>query len=455
MFESEIKTAKLRLLDQIGRDTPFVYLGDILANEDIPLFYRNFFRAESERWIYEMQQARASDPRFDLTPDDFALTVKRYDDVCRAASRFSRADLESAVDQAVKVRLNYLLRPRVTLRAFAFSGNPTAKAGDLLRRLEFCTGYPYLLDALKAWIASQIDSNSAEALLSAKDFDAVVKQTDEEEIIEYTTDAFVDAMAPIFEFFAEVYDGTGADGIPTPAAAIFMDDKEITVFARAVEKVLIEQKKDVMTQAFLADLLAGVVVEHSEEAPADEPVDRGTGANEPAEEAEQPPADARAVLGENILDLSAMMQSLSAEVGDEGEPEEQNDDYDLPPIEGGALSAGAFAYRAPEPSREEPAAPHADTVIHPDDREVVDAPPILDCIDMYSRARIAKELFHSKINTFIDAIGEVDRARTRRTAEQALSMMFAKHGIDPSHEQATLLSEFVYQRFDPVRFNVR
>ena len=64
MFENYIKTAKQQILEKYPKNTPFIYLRDVLGQQNLDLFYKGYLTAEVNWWIYEEQMLRKSNVNF-------------------------------------------------------------------------------------------------------------------------------------------------------------------------------------------------------------------------------------------------------------------------------------------------------------------------------------------------------------------------------------------------------
>jgi hypothetical protein len=162
MFEREIQRAKELLTHRMTTPEQFVYWDEVRQREEIPVFYRNFFGAEVQWWIFEQQMQRSANPRFDYTHETLAHSVAEADRARMEAARFDHQDLTATIDMAVKTRLNYVLRPRTTLKWFVYRGEPTKTLHEVILRMDYFLEYDYLLDGFRKWAATkQHERNTA------------------------------------------------------------------------------------------------------------------------------------------------------------------------------------------------------------------------------------------------------------------------------------------------------
>jgi hypothetical protein len=245
MFEREIQRAKELLSQRLTGAERFVYWREIRERADIPIFYRNFFGAESQWWVFEEQLQRAANPRFDYTHEMLAQHTVEADRYRMEAARFDRQDLAATIELAVKTRFNYILRPRTTLKWFVYRGEPTKTLNEVLLRMDYFLEYDYLLDGFRKWISAkqQEQTNPQTLLVSVVEFDRTIQAVDNEVILEYSPEEFTDLLTPIYEMFDEIHAADRSlqqyrGKAPMPAIIIFLDDKGIYRIAQELEEMM-------------------------------------------------------------------------------------------------------------------------------------------------------------------------------------------------------------------------
>ncbi|MCS6808565.1 MAG: hypothetical protein RML40_07950 [Bacteroidota bacterium] len=283
MFEREIQRAKELLTEHLPSARQFVYWHEIRECADIPVFYRNFFGAEVQWWIFEEQLQRISNPRFDYSHEQLASAVVEADRFRMEAARFDHQDLMSTIDLAVKTRFNYILRPRTTLKWFVFRGEPTKTLSEIMLRMDYFLEYDYLLDGFRRWIATKQDENSLKnpsprqaSLVSVVEFDRMLQIVDNDTILDYSTEEFTDLLTPIFDMFNEIH---ATDRIlqqyrgkaPLPAIIIFLDDKGIYRIAQELEEMMKTHALRYISQRDFLHLLNDIVNKLEHQTPVSVP----------------------------------------------------------------------------------------------------------------------------------------------------------------------------------------
>lgn len=278
MFEREIQRAKELLTQRLAAAQQFIYWQEIRERADIPVFYRNFFGAEAQWWIFEEQLQRAANPRFDYAHEQLALHTVEADRYRMEAARFDHQDLTSAIDLAVKTRFNYILRPRTTLKWFVYRGEPTKTLSEVLLRMDYFLEYDYLLDGFRRWIAAKQSEAPTKhvvkhtSLVSVVEFDRTLQNVDNDVILEYSPEEFTDLLTPIYEMFDEIHATDRAlqqyrGKVPMPAIIVFLDDKGIYRIAQELEDVMKTRSLRYVGQREFLHLLNGIVSKLEQETP--------------------------------------------------------------------------------------------------------------------------------------------------------------------------------------------
>jgi hypothetical protein len=284
MFEREIQRAKENLARQLHIHERYVYWRDIHAVTHLHPCYKQFFGAEVRWWVHEQQVLRVGEPRFDFASPAMAQALQQIDTLYLDNARFDPNDLAATIDLAAKTRFNYLLRPRTTLRWFVFRGEPTKPLGEVLLRLQYFYEYAYLMQGFQAWVEQQQRASDRasvtvatqelrQELVSVVEFERVIAQIDNDQILDLSPVQFVELLEPIFELFAEVGSANiPQDTVPNAALVIFLDDKGIVPIAREIEMLLVEEQRVSMSRKEFLHLLDTVLSKVEHEMPTQQPI---------------------------------------------------------------------------------------------------------------------------------------------------------------------------------------
>lgn len=283
MFERELERARKGLREQLATRAPYLSLKDLQAVPTLHPAYRAFFGAEVQWWIHEERALRASNPRFDTAEPTFRELFARLDEAFVRHARFDHEELTSAIDAAVKVRLNMLCRPRTTLKWFVFRGEPTKPLSEVLLRLDYLYDQAYLTNGLRTWIeARRADAITSLEILSIVEFERVIEKVDNDAILDLSQDDFVALLDPMYEWFAAFHTELPPDTVPTEAVIIFLDDKGAIPLSQTLERKLYRENLKFLSRTALFDVIDLVISEIE------------TGVQQPAFTAQPAPAPAPA-----------------------------------------------------------------------------------------------------------------------------------------------------------------
>lgn len=258
MFESEIEQLKKHLAAKLPQPQPFVYLHDILTSviEDC---YKHSIQADVDWWIYEEQLERAEHPHFDTTAPELQEMFAALDDAYRQYARFNNSQFNEAIESAVKVRLNFLCRPRTTLKWFVFRGAPTKTVYEIVLRLSYFSDYHYLTTGFHQWAQKTYTMHPSMDLLSVVEFEKLMETIDNDFILDLSPHQFVDMLIPLFEFFHLDKEFTPQLTIPTEALIVFLDDKGVELIAHEIERLLYNEDMEQISQERFLDIVTDII----------------------------------------------------------------------------------------------------------------------------------------------------------------------------------------------------
>lgn len=258
MFESEIEQLKKHLAGQLPQAQPFVYLHDILES-GIEDCYKQSIQAEVDWWIYEEQTERIDHPHFDTSAPELQEIFATLDDAYRQYAQFNVSQLNEAIESAVKIRLNFLCRPRTTLKWFIYRGAPTKTVYEIVLRLAYFQDYNYLITGFHEWAQKTYSKYPAMDLLSVVEFEKIVEKIDNDYILDLSPHQFVDMLIPLFQFFHLGKEFTPQLTIPTEALIVFLDDKGVELIAHEIERLLYNEDMENISQERFLDIVTDII----------------------------------------------------------------------------------------------------------------------------------------------------------------------------------------------------
>lgn len=259
MFEKELDRVKHSLRQRLDSAQPYTSLQSIIDRSDLHASVRAFLQAEARWWIHEEQAIRASNARFDSSAEPLRSAFADVDELLYRQARYDHEELLSTLDAAVKTRLNFLCRPRTTLKWFVFRGEPTKPLYEILLRLDYLTDHAYLLQGIRQWAMSRGSESSANEILSVVEFERIIERIDNEAILDLSQEEFVRLLDGVYAFFAEADPELPPESVPTEAVIIFLDDKGAIPLSQALERMLYREELRTLTRAKLIDVIDNVI----------------------------------------------------------------------------------------------------------------------------------------------------------------------------------------------------
>jgi hypothetical protein len=498
MFEAELERVRKQLKQQIASAQPYVSIVELLSNAQVHPAVSAFFRAEVDWWVHEERALRTSNPRFATADPAFADVFRRLDALYVQHARFDHEELTTTIDAAAKTWLNYLCRPRVTLRWFVFRGEPTKPLHEILLRLQYLTEYGYLLDGFRQWAATRTSEASGFEILSVIEFERIIEKIDNDAILDMSQSQFVALLDPLFAFFAAYDLDLPPESIPTEAVIIFLDDKGAVPISQALERMLYREEMRTLTRTKLIEVIDGVLAtldvdeQHALVSPESTPlsaeqpipVDNGIGrydqsvaplivesVTEPAQELTLS-NDEPVVIQQDVVDVGPATEPIS-HVAEPHVPEPDVADRDDSDPDAEQMlnveaadtviieavdtiiveaahtvivkAADHVTGEGADPGTDEGTNPGADDVLLHRRQERHERLHTL--IDEKLRDRVVKRVFDRSPERYDEAIALVLDCDTWKAAAGALDRYYAQHGIEPNSAAAIEFSQAVYRSF--------
>lgn len=444
MFEKELDRVRKQLKTSLASPQPYVPLATILSNEQVYAPYRRFFYAEVQWWVHEERVIRTSNPRFDTNGTQLGNLLKSVDIEYAERARFDHEELSAVIDTAVKTRLNFLCRPRTTVKWFAFRGEPTKPIQEILLRLQYFYDYPYLIEGFDHWVKARSSEASPYEILSVVEFERIIEKIDNDAILDLSQEEFVALMDPLFDFFGEANPDLPPETIPTEAVIIFLDDKGAIPISQALERLLYREELRFLTRTKLIDIINDVIAQ--------------------IEDAAGPARISSPTLSEeagNEVFLSAPTITLDENMDDAPEYFDVNDSQQEPSI--------SIAETTPD----------LDTEVHPDldaetetitgdyaDYEAGVASGPVDVLDLSAesaseirrrrlellidnqmRERIIRKLFDKREAVYGQILDEVLACSTWKEAAITLDRRYAEHNVEPNASTSMEFAQALHRSF--------
>jgi len=312
MFEKELERVRKQLEQQLESRQPYTALHTIVANQEIHPAYRMYFNAEVQWWLHEERAIRSSNPRFDNSASEVRQALERLDTLYLQHARFDHEELLATIEAATKTRLNFLCRPRTTLKWFVFRGEPTKPLYEVLLRLSYLSDHDYLLEGIRTWAAGRGDV-SVNEILSVVEFERIIEKIDNDAILDLSQEEFVQLLEPMYQYFSDVNPDLPPETVPTEAVIIFLDDKGAVPLSQALERMLYREELRALTRSKFMEVIDAVIatIDEGVQEPHVEPViyhdsvaaEQNESVEAPEAEPTSPDADVLQVRREKLAQL--------------------------------------------------------------------------------------------------------------------------------------------------------
>lgn len=259
MFQVEIDQLTSKLFRQIHTGSEYVLLQEILNSDLIEDGTKNYFRAEIEWWIYKEREYKTTVLDLHDSTASINQLFNTLDEVFRERARFSIHDLRSLLHQFVSARLNFLCRPRETLKQFVFRNKQSCSLEEILLRINYFTEYAYLNDGIRSWFFQLDHTRKDNVFLTKEQFQSLIASIDDAVLLadDFSPEAFVDLLTPLFEFFDVASSYIPPRSVPIETLILFLDDKEIVPIAKLLTDLYHTQKIKFVTKSKLLSIING------------------------------------------------------------------------------------------------------------------------------------------------------------------------------------------------------
>jgi hypothetical protein len=164
--------------------------------------------------------------------------------------------LKTTIDAAVATRLNFLIRPRTTLKWFVFRGEPTKAYLEIIKRLSFLNGYDYLISGFIEYINENKLLETERDLFSVLEFSNIIEKIDNDYLFSLQPEEFIRLLMPLVAFLNP--DDTNVNDrtmFSIEALIIFLDDKGIEPLKNKLEELMLNENiKEINGEMFLKQI---------------------------------------------------------------------------------------------------------------------------------------------------------------------------------------------------------
>ncbi len=425
MLENTIDlfTARMRdivLKDQRMESIPLAYLKTL----DIPQSLQHFFEQEVQMWIREEEEKFESD-RFDYDEPHVRMLIDKIFDHLQDNAVFSLTQFNHLLERAIKLELNYVVKPHRTLTQFIFRNSETVSTMEVYDTLKYFSRFDYYKNALSDYFNSKYLHS-----ISKSQFTDLIDQIDKKA---FETDTLETTLKTIKSIMGAIGEAQQKDIEELSVDVLYdaLSDRKLEDYAQKAQKAKYENEISTLTLMEIEALLRDGTMPGTE---AEETASPETAFVELEDMESQAPA----------IDVDEIKV---APVSGEAAPaeEEPEDDFDEPEVAEEPVSS-------PEPAKPAVKSNVASDLADHVAKQIQSDSPLEDLNTMVvgrMRRKIIKKLFRKNEQTFLDFLNVLNKEATWKSASRIIDDVFYENEINPYSKEAIALSDIIYLRFFP------
>ena len=226
MFEREIKFIYDFNLNKVSKLGPY-FTFEQLSTLDLHPAILNYISAEIDYIIFEDRQKLMRDSIFDYSGEKIAYYFSLINDEIKKTKRLSFEYISKLILHASSFTINYLVRPKWTLKKFIYDEGEHRTSGEIKQILNYVYYYNYLKKILISYI------NSKKILsLNLQEFEELLDKIDKIGVETNLSNILSTALNSMADFFniGELQ----KNKIPLQAIELFLEEKNLEQHLRRI-----------------------------------------------------------------------------------------------------------------------------------------------------------------------------------------------------------------------------
>lgn len=226
MFEREIKFIYDFNLNKINKLGPY-FTFEQLSAVDLHPAILNYISAEIDYIIFEDRQKLLKDSIFDYSGEKIAYYFSLINDEIKKTKKLSFEYVSKLILHASSFTINYLVRPKWTLKKFIFDEGEHRTSGEIKQILNYVYYYNYLKKILISYI------NSKKILsLNLQEFEELLDKIDKIGVETNLNNILSTALSSMADFFN--IGELNKNKIPLQAIELFLEEKNLDQHLRRI-----------------------------------------------------------------------------------------------------------------------------------------------------------------------------------------------------------------------------
>ncbi|KAA3614923.1 MAG: hypothetical protein D8M58_10745 [Calditrichaeota bacterium] len=421
LFTERMKEIVLK--DQRMETIPLAYLKTL----EIPESVMHFFSQEVEIWLREEEEKFESD-RFDYDQPEVRMLIDQIFDKLQQNSFFELTKFNHLLERAIKLELNYIVKPHRTLSQFIFKNSDTVSTMEVYDTLKYFFKFEYYKNAISDYFNTKYLRS-----ISHDQFIDLINQIDQKAFEE---DRLSTTLKTIKSIMAAISEARQTEITKLSIDILYdaLSDRKLDDYSALVQKTKYETELSELTFDEIEALLKDSKLPGEKHVEA-EPEESAFSSYDDIEES-APEVDVESIeVKESEVDLSLK----------EDEVEEEIDDLEEDEIE--------EEVAAPTPAP----APVADGNVASDladhvAQQISSDTPLEDLNPMIVgrlRRKVVKKLFRKNEQDFVEFLSLLNKESSWKIASKIIDDEFYEREINPYSKEAISLSDIIYLRFFP------
>ena len=204
---------------------PLAYLMSL----EIPGSVKHFFNQEVELWIREEEEKFESD-RFDYDQPEVRMLIDQIFDHLQQNAVFDIAKFNHLLERAIKLELNYVVKPHRTISQFIFRNSDTVSTIEVYDTLKYFSKFEYYKNAISDYFNTKYLRS-----ISHDQFNDLIEQIDQKAFEENQLETVMKTVKSIMAAIGEARQ-TEVSMLSIDILYDALSDRKLDDYSKVIEK---------------------------------------------------------------------------------------------------------------------------------------------------------------------------------------------------------------------------
>jgi hypothetical protein len=408
------------VIQQGMQEVPLGYLMGL----DIPESVKHFFDQEVETWLAEEDNRISASERFDMDMPEVRMLIDQVLDLLKQYASFDQPTFNRILERAIKLELNYLIKPHQTLTQFIFKDSPKVTTIEVYNTLKYFFRLTYYKDALTDYFNQKYMQEITET-----QFKELISQIDAKAFEANSVEFTLKTLNAILQFANEGADDEGKTTLSSDLLIAALEDRSFTQYAELITRAEGQGMKEFTLEELENIFKTGKTPQEMAEEEKVAAEEETIAMDVSSIEEEKPEVEV------SDIDVSSVPEpepAVEEEVEEEEEFEEEEEEEEEEEV---VKESGAGAQLAAQIAQ-----------------QIEGQGPLEDLFSLIGKKdykKFLKKLFKKDEPGFKDFIDELNSYNSWKDASIAIDDEFYQRQINPYSKEAIAFSDICYKRFFP------